>query len=314
MEFLVVKGEHDVVGGCQVTSGRVNFNVPLRLILAKRVEFNDLEELNALSIEERINSYGRKQGDNRWQDVRVVRSLIPAGCYFKRIARPTTDHPNDPPMGFGMVESQRIEFQQSLSQIRSFLELLESIFEVVQPDEKHFSSYGVKIRNLLILASTEFEAIAKSVLRENGYAKDKTSIRDYEKIELATRLSQYSVRFSEYPALPTFRPFDDWCSGRKLGWYSDYNEAKHDRYSHFKKANLKNAICAVSGCLALLSACYGVGCVHRGIGNRNFGAQVVEYPKWEIEHLYRRARSRSKNAHEFAVDSVSEPINFNFDE
>jgi hypothetical protein len=91
-------------------------------------------------------------------------------------------------------------------------------------------------------------------LKANGYTKPGNwNILDYHKIEQSSRLSGYEVTLPVWREGPKkIRPFSAWTTTHSLGWYQAYNEVKHDRFSHFEKAKLANAIEAIASVLVIL--------------------------------------------------------------
>jgi hypothetical protein len=78
---------------------------------------------------------------------------------------------------------------------------------------------------------------------------------DYKKIEQSHYLSQYEVKVPNWLGSAGIRsPFSAWASSGSLGWYSAYNNTKHDRHLNFRQANFENLIDAVAGLSALLAS------------------------------------------------------------
>jgi len=133
---------------------------------------------------------------------------------------------------------------------------LKKIFEFIEPANRNRNVYSHRLYELFLRCATEFESNCKRILFANGYRKsDNLGIKDYQKINAATRLSSYQLRLNIWHPNPkTFRPFKDWTKGHTLGWYKDYNNVKHDRYANFEKASLVNVINAVSAVFSILFA------------------------------------------------------------
>ena len=196
--------------------------------------------------------------------------------------------------------------------VRTLFHSFMEIAQVIHPTGANLDGYGSSIRNLLILACTEFEATAKSVLRENGYQRNKTNIEDYNKLEQAMRLSQYKVELQDFPEIGALQPFREWGSKQSLAWYKAYNNAKHDRHLNFSKASLRHALDALLGNYVLMVASYGWQRVRENLVSIPVRPKVCEFPVWELGEMYRRA--------EFAVGSLIEareiqtPIKYSFGE
>ncbi|MGJ8625703.1 MAG: hypothetical protein ACSHXB_01980 [Sulfitobacter sp.] len=301
----------EVVGGVSVSSsGDVEFRVPLRLILASGVSFPTSSKWNKDSLQKTINDFGADNGGVRWRDVRVVQAHVPAGCYFPRIARPSTDHIKDPPTAYGLSEEDKIECKQALGSFKSILSQFDVVTQSIHPSPDNLNAYGPKTRNLMILAATEFEATAKGVLRKNKYKKKETAIFDYQKLEKAMQLSGYKVRLRDFPEINPIRPFADWGENSNLDWYKAYNATKHDRYAKFSEANLANAIDAITGCFVLLVASYGWNEILDSAHSFAIDLEITSFPDWDVGHLYRRAKKQ--NGGQYELMSINSPIEYLF--
>lgn len=136
---------------------------------------------------------------------------------------------------------------------------LKNIFDFIAPHDDSLSIYSYRIYELLLRASTEFETNCKAILYANGYSNGILNIKDYFKINKATKLNEYQVFINIWLPKPlTVSPFESWDSEsfKPLPWYQEYNKVKHDRGNDFKYANLKNLILSVSGLLVILYSQY----------------------------------------------------------
>lgn len=172
---------------------------------------------------------------------------------------------------------------RSLEQLSSLIEMLKKIFRTVYPSSKNEDSYGFDIRNLIILASTEFEVQIKGILKENNISSinNNYTTKDYVKLIDELKLSSYSVSFSYYPELQSIKPFEFWKVDqptKSLFWYDSYNHIKHDRESSFEESTLKVLINSISACFIILLAQYGerkeINEITSGFWN------IVEKPMW----------------------------------
>lgn len=159
-------------------------------------------------------------------------------------------------------------FSDSVRQLSTFVSQLESIFNVIEPDPKTMNAYGHSIRNLLILACTEFEAQCKGVLVANNVSaiSNYYNMRDYHKLPSALSLNQYAVTLPQFSKLTDIEPFKNWTPHKLktgqwqtgLDWYDAYNSVKHDREGSFNQSQLRHAISAVVGCAVILAAQFGM--------------------------------------------------------
>jgi hypothetical protein len=104
------------------------------------------------------------------------------------------------------------------------------------------------------------------------------------------KLDQFAVVFPNYPWLPPFKPFNGWGATGKptqeLAWYDDYNATKHDRESAFERATLCRVFEAISACVVMIVAQFGLPL---GLGesaeSRSF-FQIVAVPEWPLSEVY----------------------------
>ncbi|MFO0478639.1 MAG: hypothetical protein ACK50L_07690 [Bacteroidota bacterium] len=134
---------------------------------------------------------------------------------------------------------------------------LRKIFEYVEPCKHNLNTYSHRMYELFLRASTEFESNAKGILKANGYSKKDRDmkIRDYLKLDLATKLSEYQLEIGFWrPNKMVITPFAKWKEGHSLKWYQDYNAVKHNRDANFHLATLENTLESVAAVLAILYA------------------------------------------------------------
>lgn len=145
-------------------------------------------------------------------------------------------------------------------QLTALTRLLDRICQTVQPEEKNLDAFGHDIRSLLILACTEAETHWRGVLVANGVTQKCYTTNDYVKLRAPMKLDEYVVKFSNYPWLPAFKPYDLWKTDRptcSLGWYDAYNAVKHDRETQFGRATLRRVFEAISACVIMMAAQFG---------------------------------------------------------
>jgi hypothetical protein len=149
----------------------------------------------------------------------------------------------------------------SFEQEEILVDELRSVCRVATPDNNTNSVYGSRIRNLLILASTEAEALMKGTLTMNGYLRadgKHLNMTDYLKLVGPMRLTEHEIRLTSYRQYAPFRPFGGWIDqDTKPDWYNAYNAAKHDREGSMPHARLGHAISAVAAVHTMLIAQYG---------------------------------------------------------
>lgn len=187
-------------------------------------------------------------------DPNPIESDYMPGTVYKRIYRPTVAG------SFARASSQEKSTESFIS-LRILLEKLEQLFETIEPTEANLPAYGLKIREILLLACMEVESSLAAVLRENGYpASAAWSTNDYVKLFVPMVLDSYKLSLRSYPRLPSFTPFENWDMKnptQSLTWYDAYNKTKHDREENLKLATLHNAIQAVGAVVVMFYAQFG---------------------------------------------------------
>ena len=212
------------------------------------------------------------------------------GEFYRRIARPSDQHPDESPganPGW-LVDANFVA--ESRSQLIVLGRQLERICRTVHPEPATMTAYGHDIRNLLLLACTEAENHWRGVLQANGFVKDRYDTRDYVKLVTAMMLGSYAVTFKSFPWLPSFKPFELWGSSeattRDLPWYAAYNAVKHNREAHFKEARLEHAFQALSACVIMMAAQFGIPqLVHRSSDLQEM-FELSETPQWPLNGVY----------------------------
>jgi hypothetical protein len=176
-----------------------------------------------------------------------------------------TDERLDDLQGKLIIDSQNLEKNAivSFNQASILIRLLNRLFEFVYPDTRNLSTFSNEIRNILILACTEFESQIKAVLVENNITANSRYFNtvDYVKLKDHLHLDAFEISINNFPELKNLRPFKDWDATNPTGslkWYDSYNKTKHDRENQFYEASLLNCINAVLANVVMLAAQYGV--------------------------------------------------------
>ncbi|MCY6352850.1 hypothetical protein OXV71_19125 [Bacteroides fragilis] len=187
------------------------------------------------------------------------------------------------------------EYNNLLCQFEIVLDDLINVFKTVAPYQKNKNCFGHNIRNVIILACTEIDAMMQNILKKNKIKPTGKfyTTKDYYKLVEILKLKDYSIRFRRYHDLNEITPFKNWNQARStksLAWYDSYNRIKHDREKEFKLANIENAINSVAAYAITLIAQFG----YRNILWNNKINQIIEIlaePQWKIEDFYIPRRS-----------------------
>lgn len=224
---------------------------------------------------------------SQFSNSKLFDRILKPGEYYYRIARSSTQHPND----HGSYPAEReceYEIASAVGQLRSLIARFHEVARSVEPDENNLQTYGHSIRELLIICATEVESHWKAVLKSNGFMKERLTTVDYAKTKTAMRLGEYQISFPSYPKIKPVMPFKDWCAEqnqtKSLSFYNAYNLVKHDREGNFDKATLEYCIAALSACLVMVVAQFGYGFMHKYDMHRDFS--IDKTPQWSPSETY----------------------------
>jgi len=187
-------------------------------------------------------------------DAKNIQQMVSnVGESVKGVWRPELYYYEDTYNALNTSESERRLSEQAL---RVLLEKLDDLFLYIEPDTISYNTYSHKIRELLILASTEVENFWSYFMKLAGTAPlgRNYSTQDYVKLKDKLFLQEFQCTLRSYVSLPVIRPFLNWSSTSptaSLVWYDAYNKTKHDRANHFSDATLSNALSAVVAALVL---------------------------------------------------------------
>ncbi|RXQ90947.1 hypothetical protein EO244_12645 [Ancylomarina salipaludis] len=226
-------------------------------------------------------------------ELNAIKTSQKRGRYYPRIFTPVYSLQDTfPKSSFDKIQftngikNDNTQIINTLEQLRTLIDLVDKVFRTVYPCENNFSVYGFDIRNLIILACTEFEAQISGILKANNIKPTKGfyNTGDFIKLKGILKLDQYKVAFKYYPELTGISPFSGWdsnCPTKSLEWYYNYNSIKHDRDNEFSKSRLQDLINSISACFIIIIAQYGELSIIKEILNGYWS--IVQYPEWQPE-------------------------------
>ncbi|MDC5212176.1 hypothetical protein OHW47_03325 [Acinetobacter baumannii] len=187
---------------------------------------------------------------NFFEEIVELLEVESPGYFYPRIARENID--------FNYISN---DFKQDIRAYQNIQNSLDELFNYIEPSTINFSSFGHKIRELLILSCTEVEYLLLKMLVDNGYAsKSMYKTCDYVKCKDILKLSSFEVELTQYPNIGNFKPFADWDKSnptKSIPWYDAYNAVKHNRGDNIEKANMKHLLDSVAAIHILLESQYG---------------------------------------------------------
>lgn len=171
------------------------------------------------------------------------------------------------------------ESQSLVTAARLIVIDVHELFTYIEPCDANLSVYSHRIYELLLRTATEFEANCKGILMANQYSHSRNlSIQDYYKINSVSHLSEYIVQIHQWQDIHSWQPLKEWATGSSLTWYQAYNHVKHNRYSHFREANLQNLMDAVTSLLCVL---FSQMCDEVGAASIN-GLSIIQNKQEEV--------------------------------
>ena len=142
---------------------------------------------------------------------------------------------------------------------------LEQIARYIEFAKKNFKTYSIELAHLLLTASSEVDVVTKALCKIiNSKARTK-NIDDYKKIikkQLPDMIKE-KVFIPRYGL--TLSPWKNWIKEDNPDWWQSYNYVKHERSSHFEKANLENVLNAMAGLLVTVFYFYQQECASNAI-------------------------------------------------
>ncbi|MCF6153179.1 MAG: hypothetical protein E3K38_12995 [Candidatus Kuenenia stuttgartiensis] len=117
---------------------------------------------------------------------------------------------------------------------------------------KNFDTFSIEIAHLLLSASSEVDVVAKQLCRKLDSSVKVKNIKQYQDV-IKMHIPSIGTSIVTIPRYGLeLTPWSNWQDDKTPDWWDGYNEVKHERNSHFEKANLKNVLSAMSGLLLLI--------------------------------------------------------------
>jgi hypothetical protein len=134
---------------------------------------------------------------------------------------------------------------------------LAEVSRYVEFDFRNFKCFSIELAKILLSTGAETDVVCKQICRvvdPNSAADDIHKYRDQIKLAYP-KIPQFTVRLPRFGL--TLHPWDEWNKSNRIPlWWTGYNKVKHNRDSHYDRANLQNALNAVAGLLALVLYLY----------------------------------------------------------
>lgn len=180
---------------------------------------------------------------------KTIDSKLDVGIIKEKVWRPGLNVDFDKALNINLDE-----FNRSKRELRILIEKLKEILLYIEPCSSSMTTYGHKLRELLILTCTAVESAWLSYLKTAAPQVQRATTNDYVKLKDILLLDIYKINFVSHPFLLEFKPFEGWSSinpTQTLCWYDAYNKTKHDSALNFNKSNLENCIRAIGGLIVM---------------------------------------------------------------
>lgn len=131
-----------------------------------------------------------------------------------------------------------LSIEQDLDRLSRFIEF----------DECNYSCFSLEIVRLLIAAAAKVDVVCKQICQSINPASVADTIHNYrnEILPAYPTIPRFEVLAPRYGL--RFKPWDKWNRPRGVPlWWTAYNKIKHQRYTEYHMANLKNVLNAVGG-------------------------------------------------------------------
>jgi hypothetical protein len=150
-----------------------------------------------------------------------------------------------------------------LKGVKSYWSEYWSFFEWIDEDLYQFSrfvefraynleTFSMHLLRLYLGIGSEVDVVAKLLCVQIDPTKTPGRITEYQPIITGKypKLEDFNIHVRG--AGFTATPWRGWNSGASPGWWSSYNDVKHERHLHFQDAKLVNVLNAAAGLLVLL--------------------------------------------------------------
>ncbi len=134
---------------------------------------------------------------------------------------------------------------------------LEVLSRYVEFDEKNFECFSIEIARIILAAGAETDVVCKQLCRLYNSSSKADKINGYRReiVSSEPNIPGFTVLIPRFGL--TLCPWDEWKSPTGVPfWWTAYNKIKHHRESDYHRANLKNALNAVSGLFVVVLYLY----------------------------------------------------------
>ncbi len=129
---------------------------------------------------------------------------------------------------------------------------LEKCTRYVDFSSNNYNTNSVEFARVIMAAAAEVDTISKELCKLIAPQANAENICQYASIILKKYPSVVNVEMAINRYDLVVKPWDGWSNNGSPLWWQECNKIKHDRTANFDRANLLNAISAVTGLLSIL--------------------------------------------------------------
>ena len=129
-----------------------------------------------------------------------------------------------------------------------FLALEEDIQRLsrfVEFNSNNFATFSLEMSHILLASSSEIDVVLKMLCKP--FAPSAQNEEDYRSSipKQIPNFTKVKVEIRRYDII--LQPWQSWDSNQTPTWWTAYNKVKHERNSHYEKANLENVLQSMAG-------------------------------------------------------------------
>ena len=117
----------------------------------------------------------------------------------------------------------------------------------VEFNPNNFATFSLEMAHLLLASCSEVDVVLKMLCKP--FAPDAQNEADYRSSipKQLPNFTKIGVEMKRYALI--LQPWQSWDSNQTPTWWTAYNKVKHERDSHYEKANLENVLQTMAGLL-----------------------------------------------------------------
>lgn len=147
---------------------------------------------------------------------------------------------------------------------------LEHSARYVHVAQDNMNTHSIEFMRIILMAGSEVDALCKALAERHhlgeiaNIGKAREAIHSF--LPFIADMKVYLPRYNLEPV----QPWKTWNEGKAPDWWNAYTNLKHNRHSHFGKANLRNVIDCMAGLFVILCHVCAKELLQKHVIPRNF--------------------------------------------